>query len=145
MSPVRGSRTGQRRASSGALRLVRAESFPADPASLERIRGLMRVQADASRLSQSELNDMVLAVGEAASNAILHSGGSTVHVAWEEAEDAVWVQIQDDGTFAPRMDTGAGGGRGIPLMVALMEEVSISEGTPSRPGTVVRLAKRRRR
>lgn len=38
-----------------------------------------------------------------------------------------------------------GGGHGIPLMMALMDEVVVREGTEEDPGTLVRLVKYRQR
>jgi anti-sigma regulatory factor (Ser/Thr protein kinase) len=37
------------------------------------------------------------------------------------------------------------GGHGIPLMMALMDEVVVREGTEETPGTLVRLVKYRQR
>jgi len=39
----------------------------------------------------------------------------------------------------PELDGTAG--RGIPIMLAVVDEVTITEGTPARPGTVVRFVK----
>ena len=54
------------------------------------------------------------------------------------------VMVQDEGVFdrkvpVPELDGTAG--RGIPIMLALVDEVTIREGTPVRPGTQVRLRK----
>ena len=59
----------------------------------------------------------------------------------------VEIEVEDDGVFrrripAPEFD--GQGHRGIPLMMALLDQVSISGGTEARPGTLVRLVKFKR-
>ncbi len=116
--------------------------FPADPTSLARIRALVRHVGAAAGLAPEAVDDLVLAVSEAASNSILHSGGSTVRLRWSSDRGCVDVWVADDGMFAAAADRhGNDHGRGIELMVAVMDQVSIQEGTRRRPGTAVRLVK----
>jgi len=91
---------------------------------------------------------LVLAVSEACSNAILHSDSSEIAVTWAVFPDRVEILVKDDGLFhrripAPELD--GDGHRGIPLMMALLDQVGISGGTETRPGTTVRLVKYRSR
>lgn len=88
--------------------------------------------------------DLALAVSEATSNAVRHSGASRLTVRWRA--DSRWAEIEvtDDGVFDERAVSPDGqGGFGIPMMAALADEFSIEHGTPTRPGTRVRLAKRK--
>ena len=54
------------------------------------------------------------------------------------------VEVRDLGVFKKRVlmpEVGDQGGHGIPLMMALVDEVTIHEGTSREPGTLVRLVK----
>jgi anti-sigma regulatory factor (Ser/Thr protein kinase) len=85
---------------------------------------------------------LVLAVSEAGANAIQHSGTDAVVVAWESRDGRIDVEVRDRGLFrrrVPMPEVEGVGGHGVPLMMALVDELSIREGTPERPGTVVRL------
>ena len=96
-----------------------------------------------SRLDPACTEDLVLAACEAASNAILHANGTSIRVTWAEQGDGICIEVRDDGVFLRRVRRPDDiGGRGVPLMVALMDEVGIREGTPADPGTEVRLIKR---
>jgi anti-sigma regulatory factor (Ser/Thr protein kinase) len=56
------------------------------------------------------------------------------------------VEVRDQGSFKRRVrmtQVEGPGGYGIPLMMALTDQVVIREGSPERPGTSVRLVKRR--
>jgi serine/threonine-protein kinase RsbW len=122
-----------------------ARSFRAHPSSLYQVRQFVRAQAASAELSESITDDVLLATSEACVNAVLHSGSRTVRVTWRAAEGCVEVQVSDEGVFhrrvpLPELDQ-SGGGRGILLMTAVMDEVGIQEGTQRTPGTVVRLVK----
>ena len=57
----------------------------------------------------------------------------------------VLVEVSDDGVFRTTVQTAQLdriGGRGILLMEALMDDVTIQRGTHRRPGTVVCMTKR---
>jgi anti-sigma regulatory factor (Ser/Thr protein kinase) len=97
-----------------------------------------------SRLAQEEtftevVPDLAVAVSEAVSNAIQHSGSDSL-VRWIAQDDHAIVEVADLGMFdqqaAPQGDRN---GFGLPLMAALVDEVSITKGSPRRPGTRVRL------
>lgn len=90
------------------------------------------------------MDDLVLAVSEAATNALAHSGTAEILVRCTPAERCLEVAVEDRGMFrrqVPMPEIEGAGGHGISLMLALMDEVSIRQGTAERPGTVVRLRK----
>lgn len=123
-----------------------ARSFPAHRAALRDVREFIRFQAREDELGD-EADGLVLAVSEAVANAILHSTCTRIGVTWRSTSDRVEVDVEDDGVFRrripmPELDD-RGGQRGIPLMMALLDQVSISGGTESRPGTTVKLIKYR--
>jgi anti-sigma regulatory factor (Ser/Thr protein kinase) len=119
-------------------------SFRAHPSSLYQVRQFVRQQADVANLGSDLTDDLLLAASEASINAILHSGTRIVRVAWRYKNGCAEVLVQDDGVFQRRLpmpELEDSHGRGILLMMAVMDEVSIQEGTPRRRGTHVRLRK----
>ena len=124
----------------------RVRTFPAQRAVLREIREFIRRQARESSFVD-EAESLALAVTEACANAIVHTNCTTIGLTWRATSDRVEIEVEDDGVFrrrvpVPEMD-GEGGHRGIPLMMALLDQVSISGGTESRPGTRVKLTKYR--
>ena len=125
-----------------AAPIVRA--FRSHPSSLYQVRQFVRGQAATAGLSQPMIDDVLLATSEACVNAVLHSSSRTVKVTWRFADPCIEIQVADEGVFQrrvplPEIDHTAG--RGILLMTAVMDQVSIQEGTDRSPGTVVRLMK----
>jgi anti-sigma regulatory factor (Ser/Thr protein kinase) len=119
-------------------------SFPAEADVLADIRTLVRSLAAGVRLSERTADDVVLAISEACANAVLHSGSPDLTLAWQVARGCVRVEVSDRGVFlrrVPAPEILGGGGHGIQIMMALMDEVTIHEGTASAPGTFVRLVK----
>jgi len=108
--------------------------------------GLAQMRADTRRYLRSvgmhaaAVDDVVLAVGEALSNAVEHSGPSnsaSVDVDIELADDELTIEVADYGRWRnrpPRPD----GGRGLGIMRAVMDDVAI-ESEPT--GTRVHLRK----
>src|SRR3990172_5435302 len=96
--------------------------------------------------SDEDCYDLKIAVGEACSNAIEHGSprgaDNEIEVRCCYLNDSMLVEIIDQGIFRPHIPVLDGSlnhrGRGIPFMLALMDEVDIAE-TPN--GTVVRLVK----
>jgi anti-sigma regulatory factor (Ser/Thr protein kinase) len=122
-----------------------ARSFRAHPSALYKIRTFVRELASEHGVPETAADDLVLAVSEASANAMLHTNSPRIEVAFRATKASVEVLVQDAGVFHRRLPLPEfdGHGRGIPLMMALMDEVAIREGTPARPGTSVRLVKRR--
>lgn len=120
-------------------------TFPANPAILRDIRRF--VQEQAGDLSYSaHVDDVVLAVTEACTNSIRHSDSAEMTVRLEGFADRVEVEVADAGVFRPGIpipEFDGEGRRGLYLMMAVMDELAIREGTESDPGTVVRLVKRK--
>jgi serine/threonine-protein kinase RsbW len=119
-------------------------TFRSHPSSLYPVRQFIREQAAVNAVSQSLTDDVVLATSEACVNAVLHASTRTVTVTWRYASGCAEVLIEDEGIFHRRLpipEIDGPSGRGILLMTAVMDEVTIREGTPRRPGTVVRLKK----
>jgi serine/threonine-protein kinase RsbW len=121
-------------------------TFPAQRAVLREIRAFIREQARGTSFVD-EAEALALAVTEACSNAIVHTNCTKIGVTWRATPDRVEVEVEDDGVFRRRVPVpevdGEGGHRGIPLMMALLDQVSISGGTESKPGTLVKLVKYR--
>ena len=122
--------------------VVRA--FRSHPSSLYQVRQFVRSQAVAAGLSEAVTDDILLATSEACVNAVLHSSSRSVKVTWRASDRCVEVQVADEGVFqrrVPLLEIDHTAGRGILLMTAVMDEVTIQEGTQRSPGTVVRLMK----
>ena len=118
--------------------------YPAEPRVLGDVRGWVGACAETWGLSETGIADLVLAVTEACSNAIRHSGSQEFAVTVEELADGVEVEVVDDGLFRDRMPMlDITGGMGLPLMTALVDTITVDEGRPDDPGTTVRLTKKR--
>jgi serine/threonine-protein kinase RsbW len=123
-----------------------ARTFPAEPEELAEVRAFVRAQAEEAELPERMTEDLVLAVSEASANAVLHSDSASLEIVWILRDDRVEIEVRDQGAFRNRVrlpSVEGPGGFGIPLMAALTEELEIHEGTRRRPGTRVRLTKRR--
>jgi anti-sigma regulatory factor (Ser/Thr protein kinase) len=120
-----------------------SKTFDALPTVLSEVRQFVRGHAHDVTFGDSA-EDIALAVTEACANAILHSDSKQVRVSVTAGPDRIEIEIADQGLFRPRIGVPELDGeahRGFQLMTAMMDEVAIIEGTPSRPGTVVRLVK----
>lgn len=110
-------------------------SWPADPAQLATIRHEMANWLTPLRLTDDETADVVLAVDEAAANAVLHAygpeeSGAVELTLWTEAgpgaDDATLsIEIVDHGQWRPPGEPRVGGGRGISMMSNVVESVLI--------------------
>ena len=119
-------------------------SFRAHPSSLYQVRQFVRQQSEIADLPGEVTDDLLLAVSEACVNAVLHSSSRTVKVAWRHSGGCAEVAVHDQGVFQRRLpmpEIDGPSGRGILLMMAVMDEVTIHEGTARSPGTQVRLRK----
>lgn len=118
-------------------------SFDADPRALSEIRRF--VAAEAGRHTfMGAVPDLQLAVTEACSNAILHSGTTRIRVSVELDHPCIEITIEDDGIYrqkVPMPEADGTGHRGLHLMAALVDDLGIRRGTRDRPGTIVRLVK----
>lgn len=119
-------------------REVRA-SFSADPRELASLRQVLRRWFAENAIGSQDGADLLLAIGEAASNAIEHAygpGRGTVRVHVRLEEDAVLVEVTDEGRW--RDPRGSDRGRGRSLISSAMDEAQwqIEPG-----GTTVRMRK----
>jgi anti-sigma regulatory factor (Ser/Thr protein kinase) len=120
-------------------------TFPARAEALKDIRTFIRERAAQDDVPVALADDIVLAVSEASANAVVHVSAGTITIRWRKEGSTVLVWVCDEGVFRendriPELD--GIGGRGIPLMQALMDDMTLQRGTRRRPGTVVCLAKR---
>ncbi|GAB4250875.1 MAG: anti-sigma B factor RsbW [Thermoleophilia bacterium] len=120
----------------------RTLTLEASPKNLREVRSFIEEIAKELGLGEEEAYDLKVAVSEATANAIEHSGGLTyLEICAHLHPDRLTVEISDGGDFrlAPRRpDSSSGRGLGLPLMVALMDEVRIYK-TPEK-GTTVALS-----
>jgi anti-sigma regulatory factor (Ser/Thr protein kinase) len=119
-------------------------SFRAHPSALYEIRQFVRQLAEEAELPAQATNDLVVAVSEACANSMLHTSSREIKVSWTVQGECVELKIRDEGVFrrrVPMPEVDGRGGHGIPLMMALVDEITIREGTEGKPGTLVRLVK----
>jgi anti-sigma regulatory factor (Ser/Thr protein kinase) len=113
--------------------VVLDSSYPAVPDGLREIRDAVELLARDCGLRGREAGGMVLAVSEAAANAIVHGyrgDEGVIRVRARREDGELMVVVADDGRgFVPRTDS-PGLGLGLPIIanVALRMEV-VSEGT----------------
>jgi anti-sigma regulatory factor (Ser/Thr protein kinase) len=106
-------------------------TLPAEPESVVLARQMVRGLIDFLGWGDESRNDISIAVTEACTNAVLHAypegGGEYAVRAWAEPQRLV-VAVRDEGRgIAPRVESPAAGlGLGLPLMLALGDEVSFS-------------------
>jgi len=143
-------RTGRTVPTGSVTAPIRAQAVPvtgnfrAHPSALYEIRQFVRERAAESSFSGPTADDLLVAVSEACANSIVHTATPHIRVTWSTRERCVQVLVQDDGVFKRRIrmpELEGSGGHGIPLMMALVDEFSIQEGTSRHPGTSVRLLK----
>jgi anti-sigma regulatory factor (Ser/Thr protein kinase) len=113
---------------------------------LAKVRAFIEKLAVDCGFNDSEVFETKVAVGEACANAIEHGSPqgkvSHVNIVCEYADKCLEIEVVDQGVFKPRFPAFDSQlnyrGRGIPFMLALMDEVEIKE---SEEGTTVRLVK----
>jgi anti-sigma regulatory factor (Ser/Thr protein kinase) len=116
--------------------------LPAIPASLAVIRAHLRAWLPSARVDPSAAAEVLLAIGEAASNAVEHAVGGSAHnveleVTARATGTGLALTIKDNGRWhAPRRS--AQRGHGSRLMSALVDTVTI---TPTPQGTTVEMRK----
>ena len=128
-------------------RLPRVRCLAAHPDALAEARTFIRELGVDSRLPERTIDELTLAVSEACGNAVAHTDSLLVLVSWQTRNGEVEVQVKDDGIFERRIpipQLADEGGLGIRLMMALVDEFAIRQGTIESPGTLVKLRKSRR-
>jgi anti-sigma regulatory factor (Ser/Thr protein kinase) len=118
--------------------------LPAIPASLAVIRARLRTWLPTARVSPSAAAEVLLAVGEAASNAVEHAvrgaaGNVEVEVTAWATNTGLALTVKDNGRWhAPPRGAPTQRGHGSRLMSALVDTVTI---TPTPQGTTVEMRK----
>jgi PAS domain S-box-containing protein len=114
----------------------------AEPQVLAPLRRTLRRWLRQAGATPDEANEILVACGEACTNAIQHAYGARegfLDLELSVADGAVDVVVRDHGRWRP--PGRPGGGRGIPLMRGFMDSVDFDSGAG---GTVARLRKRLR-
>ncbi len=114
-------------------------SFPAESAQLAPVRRALRAWLGQCGLTPRTTQNVLVSVGEACANAIEHghseTAGASIRLRAEAFVDTLRLTVADSGRWrAPRSEGGTDRGRGIALMRAMMETVTI---TPGQAGTTV--------
>ena len=118
--------------------------LPAIPASLAVIRAHLRSWLPTAAVNASTAADVLLAVGEAASNAVEHAvrgaaGNVELEVTARATDTGLALTVKDNGRWhAPPPSTRGQRGHGSRLMRALVDTVTI---TPTPQGTTVEMRK----
>ena len=110
---------------------------------LRDIRAFVETNA-APLLAPDAIEDLKLAVTEAAANALRHSGSSEVRVAVDVEGGCVKVVVEDHGVYQATLKAVDGdleGHRGFAIIAAMVDEFSVRRGTEARSGTIVRMLK----
>lgn len=129
-------------------------SFPADPSRLKLMRGALRSAARACRFEEDEIQDLLLAAGEAVENIMIHAYGAEkkgeITLAVHRLPDGIMLRLRD---FAPRVDPAKieprpledvrPGGLGTHFIRAIMDDASFIP-LPDGEGNLLELVKRRR-
>ncbi|MFJ4970039.1 SpoIIE family protein phosphatase [Streptomyces sp. NPDC088755] len=114
-------------------------SFPAESEQLAPVRKALRSWLDQCDLPPQTVQNVLVAAGEACANAIehghRHSPGETIRLRAEAFVDDLHLSVVDSGNWKPpQPELNAHRGRGVTLMRAMMQQVTI---TPGPAGTTV--------
>ena len=113
-------------------------NFKAEPEALSQMRSLLRRWLRHGGASERTIAEVATACGEAATNAIEHSGAAhDFELSGRLVNDEIELIVRDHGRW--RQPREGDHGRGLSLMRALMDTVEL---TPSPEGTTVRLRRR---
>ncbi|GGQ80194.1 histidine kinase [Streptomyces flaveolus] len=108
-------------------------AFPAESSQLAPVRKALRSWLDQCELPPHTVQNVLVAAGEACANAIEHghrdAPGDTVRLRAEALVDDLRLTVADTGRWkTPQPDLNAHRGRGVALMRALMQQVTITSG-----------------
>jgi anti-sigma regulatory factor (Ser/Thr protein kinase) len=129
----------------GGNGLGHSKAFPASTNALRDIRKFILDRGVQAALPSEVVFDLVIAASEACTNSVLYSDSSEIQVRWSMEPNRVEVTVEDGGVFRRGFliteDGQPARGRGMAVMIALMDEVAFRPGTPGQPGTLVRLVR----
>ncbi len=112
-------------------------AFPARPECCSKLRCEIRAFLECLRIDGGRVDDVVLAVGEAAGNVVEHAyrgNDGSVRLLAYVSDNQLIVEVRDSGRWQLGGDSQRG--RGLGIMRALVDRVSIES---TRGGTNVRL------
>ncbi|SEE39979.1 SpoIIE family protein phosphatase [Streptomyces sp. Ag109_O5-10] len=114
-------------------------SFPAESAQLAPVRKALRNWLARCDLPANTVQNVLVAAGEACANAVehghRHNPGEAVRLRAEARADDLWLTVADSGLWkVPEPEENTHRGRGVALMRAMMQHVTI---TPGPSGTTV--------
>jgi serine/threonine-protein kinase RsbW len=110
-----------------------------EPSATGRLRATIDEVADEYGLPGDERFELKLAATEALTNAFKSGSEDPVRIRIVPRPGEIEVEVVDHGVFDPARGADREGGRGIPLMLALVDEVQFA-AAPT--GTRVRVRKR---
>jgi serine/threonine-protein kinase RsbW len=109
------------------------------PGATQELREAIDRIAEPFGLSPADRFDVKLAATEAVTNALKGASANKVDVTLDADPEALAVEVATSGRFEPQPSRGEEGGRGLPLMLALVDQVEFAR---SGHGTRVRMQKR---
>jgi serine/threonine-protein kinase RsbW len=109
------------------------------PSATRRLRATLDGIADAYDLPSDERFELKLAATEAVTNALKSASEEPIHIRIAPSDEIIEIEVRDRGGFDAARGLQSEGGRGIPLMLALVDKVEFSSGAA---GTRVRMRKR---
>lgn len=117
--------------------------LPAEPASLATVRAQLRQWFRSAGIGADTAADLLLAVGEAASNAAEHAPDGAEHeveltVTAAATGDGVRLAVSDDGRWKPPPESPGNRGHGLRVIAALVDTVDVK---PTPNGTTVAMTK----
>ena len=125
--------------------VVDTRTFPASMNALREVRSFVLQRAAEASLPKHVAHDLTIAASEASANAALYSDSPEIEVLLKVTAGRAEVRVADSGVFRCSLVMNEDGspvrGRGLAVMMAVMDEVTIRRGTPEEPGTLVRLVK----
>ena len=114
---------------------------PGVPDRLSQLRGELRDWLERLPIAPAARDDVLLAAGEACSNAIEHGYGGrdpgrlTLDASWER-DGTLRLAVRDEGGWLPPADGRDHRGRGLPIMRRIMDAVELDAGAH---GTEIRM------
>jgi anti-sigma regulatory factor (Ser/Thr protein kinase) len=118
--------------------------YPAEPRAIREIRAFAQEALVRADVPEDAQTDLLLAISEAASNAVQHSGSPSIEVRLSIGEECVEVAVRDRGIWSTPDRRGGrlrAGGYGLPIITATMNQVRLTRGTANSPGTTVWLVR----